>query len=75
MVRMKAAAGSTVVSFGNQVFRVAEDGTIEVPDDAVQVLISHGYTEIVVPVVKMPRGRPRKAKADEVQEQQEQIEA
>jgi hypothetical protein len=75
MALMKAAAGSTVVSFGNEIYRVADDGTIEVPDAAVQVLLSHGYTEIIVPVVKLPRGRPRKAKADEVQEQTEQVEA
>lgn len=71
MVKMQAAAGSTVVSFGNKIYRVAEDGTIDVPDEAAKVLTSHGYSEIIIPVVKMPRGRPRKVRT----EQPEQVEA
>jgi hypothetical protein len=67
MVKMKAAPGSTVVSFGNELYRVDADGTLDVPEDAAQVLLSHGFEKIDVPVIKMPRGRPRKAREEEMQ--------
>jgi hypothetical protein len=63
---MKAAAGSTLVSFAGQTYHVV-NGFIELPEEAAHELRSHGYTmanadEAEPRAVK--RGRPRKETPD-----------
>jgi hypothetical protein len=77
MIRMQAAAGSTVVNFDGATYRVAEDGTIEVPEAAATVLTSHGYVmlnTVEKQVVKLPRGRPKKVVTQEAVNEAEQLE-
>lgn len=46
MVKMKAPEGTTGCSFNGEEFKVAKDGTVEVPAAAVAQLMDHGFTVV-----------------------------
>lgn len=57
LIRMKAAPGSSMVSFDGVRYLV-EQGFVMLPNAAAKVMRAHGYEE--APEQKNPRGRPRK---------------
>lgn len=46
MIKLKAPFGHTSVSFGGNQFSVTEDGTVQVPPEAVQALRGFGFTDV-----------------------------
>lgn len=46
MVKMKAPEGTTGCSFNGEEFKVAKDGTVEVPAEAVAQLKDHGFVVV-----------------------------
>jgi hypothetical protein len=61
-MKMQAPAGCRQVSFEGRVYRVSEDGTVEVPEAARAELEEHGFIR-----AREPRKRvaPRSRKAKE----------
>ena len=60
-MRMQAPAGCWQVSFEGRVYRVSEDGTIEVPEAARVELEEHGFTRVREARKRASVARPRKA--------------
>lgn len=46
MIKLKAPVGHTSVGFGGNQFAVTEDGTVQVPAEAVQALRSFGFVDV-----------------------------
>lgn len=46
MVKMKAPEGSSGCSFDGEEYKVAKDGTVEVPAEAVAQLMNHGFVVV-----------------------------
>jgi hypothetical protein len=42
-VKLYAAEGVTGCSYGGESLKVAKDGTVEVPEEAIDSLLSHGF--------------------------------
>ena len=60
-MKMQAPAGCRQVSYEGRVYRVSEDGTVEVPDAARPELEEHGFSRVREPR-KRAAPRPRKVK-------------
>ncbi len=60
-MKMQAPAGCRQVSYEGQVYRVSEDGTVEVPEAARAELEEHGFTRLPEPR-RRAAPRPRRAK-------------
>ena len=61
-MKMQAPAGCRQVSFEGRVYRVSEDGTVEVPEAARAELEEHGFTRVREARKRVVSARPRKAK-------------
>ena len=60
-MRMQAPAGCRQVSYEGRVYRVSEEGTVEVPEAARAELEEHGFTRIPEPRKRVV-ARSRRAK-------------
>ncbi|GEM_PF-3703311 len=60
-MKMQAPAGCRQVSYEGQVYRVSEDGTVEVPEAARTELEEHGFTRVREPRKRLA-ARSRKAR-------------
>lgn len=50
MAKMRMPQGATEVSFGGEVFKANKKGIVEVPEEAVGALVSHGLVPAGEPV-------------------------
>jgi hypothetical protein len=60
-MKMQAPAGCRQVSYEGRIYRVSEDGTVEVPEAARVELEEHGFTRPREPRKRAP-ARARKVK-------------
>ena len=61
-MKMQAPAGCRQVSFEGRVYRVSENGTVEVPEAARAELEEHGFTRVREGRKRLAPPRPRRAK-------------
>ena len=73
LVKLQAPKGFTDVSFGSQSYEVGENGVVEVPAEAAQLLYQFGFGNVVeepAEAEEPEKGKRGRKKADAEQEEQ-----